>query len=70
MTARDDIITRLAIASARGHLGLFVGSGFSIGLTSGEAPNWRTLLERVNPAFRETDFTRDVQQSGAIETAP
>lgn len=50
MSARDRLIERLAHASARGQLGLFVGSGFSIGLTAGDgngAPSWRQLLERV-----------------------
>jgi hypothetical protein len=45
---REEVTTLLANAAAAGQLGLFVGSGFSIALTSGQqdcAPTWRTLLE-------------------------
>ena len=53
METRAEIISRIAQASLGGNLGYFIGTGFSIALTTGTArpaPNWTSLLrELVSP---------------------
>ena len=44
---RSDVIAVLARAAHRGSLGLFLGTGFSIAVTQGEAPNWKALLRKI-----------------------
>ncbi|MBI5608597.1 MAG: SIR2 family protein [Deltaproteobacteria bacterium] len=44
---RDEVFKRLAKSALDGYLGLFVGTGFSIALTNGRAPNFKKLLQEV-----------------------
>ncbi|MFY0522790.1 SIR2 family protein [Archangium gephyra] len=45
--SRKRILRRIADASLFGHLGMFVGTGFSMALTDGVAPNFEKLLRRA-----------------------
>jgi hypothetical protein len=45
--SREEILDRIANATLFGHLGLFVGTGFSKALTKGFAPSFEQLLQQV-----------------------
>lgn len=61
---RSQVISLLARSAHQGNLGLFLGTGFSIAVTKGKAPTWRTLLQRIADDHGDGDPFIEVNNIG------
>lgn len=61
---KAEVIELLARAAHRGSLGLFLGTGFSVAVTRGAAPRWKTLLTLTAKELDLPDPVTDAQNIG------